>query len=231
MIYKQLTIAQISAALGWAIIFLYGLVKCVKDFREVKESILYCFTYIKTVWLWTVKKMMWRKQFSELLVGQRILLEKISKEQETIKKELAYNGGSSTKDAVRRIENTLAIVQDVLSENKALRKAQELCSAQMVFRMDENGACIFISDAFLKFFACQLSDVREFGYENMVHEEDVMEMRSKWNKAINTKTSFKDEQRIRHSGSGKYHSVSIQAHPVIIADQLKYFYGTIEIMQ
>lgn len=227
----KLTIAQISGAIAWAIIALQVLLKFVKEFKEVKTFLTDAYCKLKSWWLWAYKKAMWRKQFSELMVKQNIVLEQMEKRLGSIESEVKYNGGKyKLTDAVKDIQIGQIEMKGQLKENAAIRRAHELCSDKMSFWMDAEGRCTFISEAFLRHFGCQESDVIAYNFENIVHDDDRHEMRLKWNKAIDTKTKYRDEQRIKKCGTGEFVKVLVKAEPVEVDSVLKSFYGTIEII-
>ena len=228
---------QLKTASGWICFILFVLATKVKEFRAVKEGFLYCWMHVKTAWLWIVKKAMWRKQFTNILIQNKVQLDRIAQDlakvtldMEKVKHELEYNSGSTTKDAVRDTRNELKRVVNVLIENQELRKAQELTSDRMIFKVDPLGACTFISDTFLRAFSCSSGDILQFGFQNYIHPEDREETRLKWEKAIKTQTAFKDEQRIRNCATEDYIRASVIAHPVQVEGTLLYFYGTIEVI-
>jgi PAS domain S-box-containing protein len=67
----------------------------------------------------------------------------------------------------------------------------------MLFKIAPDGKCFFINEAFLKHFGWHESDVLDFGFEDLVHDDDRPEIRLKWQKAIDTQANFKDTQVIR----------------------------------
>lgn len=216
-------IMTVLLGLTWAVLVIRFLAKKVKEFEAVKEDWVKLCATVKVAWIWAMKKAMWRKHLTELVVKQGILLEKISKE-------VQPNGGTSLKDAVRRLEQGQEEIKADLNEKGQIRNAMQKFSDTMTFHMSHEGCCTFINDAFLKFFGCTEADVLEFAFENMVHEDDLMELRTKWTRAIDHKTAYRDEQRIRHKLSGKFYNAVIKADPIVVDGELKSFYGTIEII-
>jgi PAS domain S-box-containing protein len=106
----------------------------------------------------------------------------------------------------------------------------DMCSDRMCFRMDKVGACISINDAFLKFFGYSEHDIMDYSFENVIHEEDVPEMRLKWARAIEKKSRFSDEQRIVDVNGGVHHCL-VRAYPIMDGENLMEFTGTIDLMQ
>lgn len=142
---------------------------------------------------------------------------------EKVEKQVEYNGGSSMRDAVKRIELQVGY-------GNQLMEIADRCSDQMKFYMGPDGACTFINDAFLRCFKWTEADVLGYSFESIVEEEDVEEMRLKWNMSINRRSKFNDEQRIKDS-SGVAHKCCVKASPVISGGELVKFVGTIEIIK
>lgn len=169
--------------------------------------------------LWWKALMKFFTRSKEVDAKLDLLIEEIRE----VKKQVEYNGGSSMKDAVRRIEQKQEY-------GIQLQEINDRCSEQMKFYMDSTGGCVFINDAFLRCFKWTEADVLGYCFEMLVLEEDVEEMRVKWNMAISRKSKFYDEQQIRDS-SGAYHKCCVKASPVMVGKELIKFVGTIEFIK
>jgi PAS domain S-box-containing protein len=168
------------------------------------------------VWKWIMRSSIHRKEMDNKL---DILIQ----DMKHVKVQVEYNGGSSMKDAVRRIEQKV-------DYNVMRMNIMDMCSDRMTFKMDKNGSCTFINDSFLKCFGYAENDILEFSFENIIHEDDVPGIRLKWQRAIDKKSRFYDEQRI-YDVHGTEFKVIVRAYPVIEDNgNLKEFYGTIDII-
>lgn len=164
-------------------------------------------------------------------------MERIAKQVEEIGKQVEYNGGSSMKDSLRRVEEQIQSVSVQLREvkgqvelNAQMNDFRDMISDKITFKVAPDGSCYRISEAFLRFFGWKDQDVLGYNFENIVHDDDVGEMRMKWQRAIDTQSQFQDEQRIRDV-HGKYHRCIVKASPMSKAGVLVKFYGNIEIIK
>jgi PAS domain S-box-containing protein len=221
---KDLTIAQIWAAASSVILVIVVMAKHFKAVADAWPSIVKTWRYFQNRWF---REEIFRKDLMAKMDSMRILQHKQAESIENIQKEMMYNGGSSLRDSVKRIEDKVEVLAEGIEYNRQVREITDKCSDTMYFKIYPDGACYFINDAFLRNFGWQESDVLEFGFENLVHPDDRNEMQLKWQKAIDTKTSFKDVQRIRDV-HGEYHNCTVTAHPVVIKGQLKKFKGIID---
>lgn len=211
---KDATIAQLWAALSTAALIVVVMAKHFKDFLEALPSLVKAWKYFQKKW------------FADAIFRKDVMtkLDNMNIQVLQVKKEVQYNGGSITlSDAVKRLEK-------LVLHNQGRRDITDLCSDRMIFRMNDEGACVFINDAFLKTFGCTESEILDFAFENLVHDDDVAEMRLKWQKAITTKTAFKDEQRIIDCNN-VFHKCRVVAHPIVVDGRLIEFSGIIDLLK
>ena len=174
------------------------------------------------IWKWMMSSSIYRAETQKQL-------REILDEQKRIRAQVEFNGGTSIKDAVQRIEERQIIMQSEVKQMATRMDINDMCSERMRFKMDDSGACTFINDAFLKCFGYTEKDVLEFSFENLVHDADVPEMREKWTRAIEKKGRFYDEQRIIHI-NGEIYNCVVRAYPIIDNGILKGYEGTIDII-
>lgn len=227
---KNATLTTLWAAIATAIVIIGVLAKLFKDWKELVQALQRAAKGVGMLWKWIMRSAIWRRDLEKRL-------DRMEAKQEIIKAEVTYNGGGSTKDAVRRVENHVTELSDnvketalILSTIAARLHISELHNNRMTFRIDEEGACIEINEIFLRKFGYAEKDVLGYGYENLVHEEDVMEMRGKWQRAIEQCSRFKDEQRIFNSNKEMF-DCCVQAFPICQGDKLIEFVGFIEILK
>jgi PAS domain S-box-containing protein len=97
----------------------------------------------------------------------------------------------------------------------------------MVFKLDANGACFFINDSFLKRFGYTEGDIEGFNWESVIHEDDREDVKKKWQRAIEKKSRFYNEQRV-FTQSGEVVNCKVIGYPVLENGHLKEFYGTVD---
>ncbi len=174
------------------------------------------------LWKWIMRSSIHRR---EMDFKMNTLLGSVAE----IKHQVTFNGGSSLKDIVASHTSMLSEMNTKLTFNQLRLDVNDMCSDRMTFKVDKHGACTFINDAFLKCFDYSEKDVLGFAFENLVHDEDVKEMRDKWARCIEKKTKFIDEQRI-FTKDAKALNCLVRAIPLIEGDELHGFYGTIDII-
>lgn len=227
-ITKELTISQIWAAVSTVLLALLLFSKFFKDVLGIEAFGKKIYKGAPLVWKYIMRRAIFRKDME-------LKMDRMGKAVEEMNKQMQYNGGTSLMDAVRRIENMQAgqnlQLQDLarnLSYTVARMDINELCSERMCFRVNNEGACISINDAFLKQFGYIESDITGFSFENTIHEDDLPEARQKWQRAIDKCSRFYDEQRV-YDKKGELYSVIVRAYPIVHDGKLKEFVGTIDI--
>ncbi len=218
---NDLTIAQLLAALGWVVAAILGISKLWKAFfgNEPWKDIKKGFPLIS--------KYIWRDA-----IFRKDMMNKVDEMFKIICKvqaEVNYNGGNSTKDMVRKTSTLLETVTLLIETCNKRMDIADLANERMTFRIDTDGACTEINEVFLKKFGYSEDDVKGFAFEQIVVEDDVKEMRVKWQRAITQKGRFYDEQRIYDSG-GIVHECCVRGFPVEINGKLIEFTGYIEFL-
>lgn len=218
---------QIIAAVGWAIVAIAALAKFFKDWKEVVQGVQRALKGVGVVWKWVMRSAIWRKDI-EAQVTQ------IKSTVDVIKGEVTYNGGGSTKDAVKRVELqvgslAVAIEQLLVRHDTVLARLQisALATGRVEFTMDKNGAWVAVNEVFVRQFGWDRQNVKGYAYENIIHEDDINEMRDKIKRAIAQCSRFMDEVRIKDS-RGEYHKCCMQGIAICKGDELVEFAGFIE---
>ena len=190
------------------------LAKLFTDWKEVVAAVKRAAKGVGMVWKWIMGSAIRRKEVSDKL--------------DYIVHELKFNGGGSTKDAVKRIEHYLEQVAVLVDTCNRRMDISELANERMTFRVDAHGECTEVNEVFLKKFGYLEGDVLGFAFEQIVHNDDVPEMRIKWERAISSKGRYYDEQRIFKSNSEAV-KCCVRAFPVLLRGELIEFIGYIEI--
>jgi PAS domain S-box-containing protein len=207
---KGITLKDVLAAVGIMLVFA-TLLKEVFGVSVIGKKI---YKGAPMLWKWIIRNATYRK---EMLNRMDMMLTDIR----AVKEQVEYNGGASMKDAVKRIEGLVKFHElrmDILDES----------NDRMNFRMDDHGACTFINDAFLKFFGYSEKDVLGFSWESIIADEDIEEVREKWDRAIEKANRFYGEYGICDI-HGHCHQCVVRAYPICEGPLLKGFYGTIDI--
>lgn len=102
-----------------------------------------------------------------------------------IKKELTYNGGSSTLDAIRRIENR--IIEQEYAQNALLLDADH-----GVFRTDLDGRNKWVNRTYARFLGCGTSELIGYGWKRFIRTEELRRYNEVWQAAFKDGCEFED---------------------------------------
>jgi PAS domain S-box-containing protein len=209
-VFKGVSLKDVLAAIGVMLVFA-TLLKEVFGVSVIGKKL---YKGAPLLWKWIIKMATYRKEVLSKL-------EEMTMDLKQVKVQVEYNGGSSMKDALRRIE---AMVQfhdlrmDILDES----------NDRMNFRMDSTGAITFINDAFLKFFGYSEKDVLGFAWESTVRDSDLKHVQEKWTRVIDKQSRFYEEYGICDI-EGACHECIVRAYPICEREVLKGYYGTIDV--
>lgn len=124
-----------------------------------------------------------------------------------IDKELNPNGGSSIKDALKRIENRLAFMAGKLRAVLSLEN-------EPVWESDVDGRCIWVNHSYLKMTGFDFNYLRNYGWISIINEIDRSRVREEWTQAIADKRIFSCEYTINKQDGIKI-KVFGNSYPVI----------------
>lgn len=209
--------------MGWILTLLLLASKFFKDVFGIEALGKKIYKGAPLIWKWFMQSSIFRKDVNDRL---DLIMMKMGK----IEEQVHTNGGGSMKDSLVRIENDITEMKGQVKENASKNDARDMCSERWLFRLGKDGSCTFINDAFLKYFGYPESSVLGWEFENIVHDDDVLEMRNKWNMAIERKSKFYDEQRIMDI-DGKVHDCVVKGYPICRDKELVEFYGTIDLIE
>lgn len=172
--------------------------------------------------------------FGKWLMKESIERKTQSQKIDRILSELEYNGGGSLKDMVRALQRnmdtqiaTTHMIQDAVNLNTLRLDIIDNVSYRMVFKLDREGSCFYVNDAFLKEFGYTDNDVEGFNWESIIHPDDREDVKKKWQRAIEKKSRYVNVQRIVTS-DGITILCKVVGYPVIESGNLKEFYGTVD---
>lgn len=146
-----------------------------------------------------------------------IKLEEVNVE---IKKELTPNGGSSMKDVITKLaesmerveERTLSMTEQV--SRMEARQQSILNSVDVpVFETDMNGKCTFANKPYLKLIGRTFDEIKGNGWINSIHPDDRTTVREQWDAAVKDTRNF--EMTYRILGGDKFvYEVFCEASPI-----------------
>lgn len=127
-----------------------------------------------------------------------------------IKRELTYNGGSSIKDSIKRIEENI--------NNSSFKlKAVLSLKQEPIWESDENGNCKWVNDAYIRITGYSLEHLKNLGWLMTVKESERKNIEYEWLRSINEKRTFNQEMSIKTSSST---FIKVHAHgfPIMTHD-------------
>ncbi len=175
------------------------------------------------IWKWIIRGATHRREMDQKM-------NTVNTKLDVIVGEVSYNGGSSTKDAVKRIEAALGKISSTVDFNALRLESNDIINDRMTFQMDNTGALITINEIFLKKFGYTEEDLQGYAWENILADPDRLDAIEKWKRAIITGSRFFDEQTIYNS-SGEPFQVCVRGFPQCdLNKKVIKFHGTIEII-
>jgi len=145
------------------------------------------FLYAPIKWIIALAKMPFRLNEEAIAARERMdAVEKtINELSKFVKKELTYNGGSSTLDAIRRIENR--IIEQEHSNNALL-----LESEFGIFRCSLDGQNKWVNRTYARFLGCGTNELLGFGWKRFIKTQELHRYASVWKDAFEDKCEFED---------------------------------------
>lgn len=146
------------------------------------------------------RRRMKRVQITEMLKNQNKILsmgDSLQTELVEIKKQVTLNGGSSMKDSLARIEDSMVFRDEI--HRRIISYIEEGKNPIGTFETDEKGKWVFASDNLLTLCDMTISEVLGDGWKNSIHQEDLNDVVHYWKESIVSNIDFKREYKI-HSG-------------------------------
>ena len=110
-------------------------------------------------------------------------LSEVSKQLNFIVSELLPNGGSSVKDALTRIERSVALTNE-------RQRARMLDSKDMVFETDPDGNCIWVNRTYARITKRLPAELLVYGWVNAIAPEDRERVNNEWYKSVHENREF-----------------------------------------
>ena len=144
---------------------------------EIKDVILNYSTYIAIVATGlSASIIIYKKAIKPMLAAMKSYYSIVSKI-DTIFIELTPNGGSSIKDQVNHIDNSVQLAQQV-------QQAMAADSKAALFRTDPEGNVVWVNRTYTRIVARDISEVLGHGWHNVIAPEQRDEVVREWYKAV-----------------------------------------------
>lgn len=160
-----------------------------------------------------------------------------------VEREFKTNGGSTLKDDVKKIDvnvnrallqalengKSVALQNKKITELEIRLKIAEEYDPNIIFKMNEHGGCYYANHSFYDYFGFDESDIKDFNWEDRVNQEELPEIRRRWDRAYETKSQFSSVQTIIKA-NGKEVVCKVTAVPILIGEEgvFKGFHGTMK---
>lgn len=159
---------------------------------KYREAIEFSVKVAKFLWKpfhWVVALVKMPFRLNEEAIAARERMDAVEKTlnelNKFVKKELTYNGGSSTLDAIRRIENR--IIEQEHSQNTLL-----LDSEHGYFRCDITGSNKWVNRTFARYLGCGTSEIMGLGWKRFIKMEELRRYSEVWQTAFKDGCEFED---------------------------------------
>jgi PAS domain S-box-containing protein len=139
----------------------------------------------------------------------------LSEKTKIIYQEITPNGGSSIKDAVKRleqrsirIENSLIILQNI---QDAIHEDGNIA----IFECDINGSNIHVNRTYCKWIGVSKHELLKFGWKNFLSDSELNKKYDKlWKEAFKEGREIEYSLLLRDDDDGKDFSCSVHAYPI-----------------
>jgi len=108
---------------------------------------------------------------------------KLEKSNDSIKKELIANGGSSLADAIRRIETRLIIGEHT-------QKALLLDDEKAIFRCDVDARNVWVNRTYARWLKCGTNELLNLNWKKFINQEELIKYSSVWHEAFKDGSEF-----------------------------------------
>lgn len=147
------------------------------------------------------EKKMKREQVELLSIEMSQLKYQLSSVVDMVKNMDTYfrpNGGNSLFDKVDRIDKNMIISQ---ASNKHILSIIESKNPPIAsFQNDGTGRCVWVSAEYLKIVGKSGSEICDFGWKNIISQDDFNDVMNAWNDAIRDKRDFDMTYNIKTIG-------------------------------
>lgn len=140
------------------------------------------------------------------------------KQLDQIASEFRTNGGSSLRDVVNRLDETLLNVRDDAIKMEARQWAIVATLKDPIFEANEVGEYVRANPAYLALVERSVEEISGNGWENVILPEDRSRVWGEWHDAVVRMRTFETSYRVR-STSGAVYQVTCVAVPYFAPDE------------
>lgn len=134
--------------------------------------------------LWTLGKFLkkkWIAMFSNVLIHEKI--DHLAECVQTLTGELLTNNGTSVKDSLLRLENSIALTSE-------RQRARMLDSTELVYETDLEGNCTWVNRTYSRAVERGFEELMGKGWINVISEDMRDEVDEKWYESVQDNREF-----------------------------------------
>jgi PAS domain-containing protein len=161
----------------------------------------------------------WNEVITSLGTLIAIMLALGNRKLKNILAETKHNGGSTLKDQMDRIENSLTNLTLWIEASQHLTQ-------KPLFKADEHGKFTWINTAFARLVGGGLEDVRDLGWVSVIHPDDMSRVVKEWGESVRDKRKFDSEFKIQNVYTLEITKVRGRAFPIMNHEKNLGFLGT-----
>jgi PAS domain S-box-containing protein len=133
--------------------------------------------------------------------------------------ETKTNGGSSLKDQMDRIENSLTNLTLWIEASQHL-------THKPLFKADEHGRFVWVNTAMARLVGGGLEDLRDLGWVSFIHPEDMSRVVKEWSESVRDHRKFETEFKVQNVYTLETTKVKGRAFPIMKENTNLGFLGT-----
>ena len=167
-------------------------------------------------WVAELAKMPFRLNEQAILAQKRIdqieslvsdLIKDFAEMSKFVKKELTYNGGSSTRDAIGRLEKLMR--EQEFAQNALMQDSE--CG---LFKCSKDGKNMWVNRTYARYLGCGTGELLGLGWKRFIRTEELRRYNDVWQNAFKDGCEFEDVVEFVNT-HGQAVSLKIFALPII----------------
>lgn len=180
---------EIASGVGGLFVLLF-------KYRETIEFVIKVTKFLWAPFKWSAElvKMPFRLNEQAVLAQKRIdqieslvseLTKNFAEMSKFVKKELTYNGGSSTRDAIGRLEKLMR--EQEFAQNALMQDSE--CG---LFKCSKDGKNMWVNRTYARYLGCGTGELLGLGWKRFIKTEELKRYNEVWQNAFKDGCEFED---------------------------------------